>query len=367
MRRVFALTLCLFVLPAIENGDEIRAGVSAGRAFDSLPLPASGFQIYMLGELHGIAENEEAGIAYLKRLFAKSGVRDVAIEEDAFYEPDAQAFVDGRSDKLPEDLCLRAGILRRIRDLNREQPNAHIRVHLTDVDSPANVIREHLLVLRKRLTPAASVAIPDAADLKERGLDAVAALWRFSMDSRTRSELRTVEHSIRAFQDGLEASTGRGKGSPYLEDREQAIFSNMEDLVRSEKIPGLLVLYGDDHVSRSMRNDGGPKRNQPFAPVALRLAKAGIKVVSIVTFPLAGRFSWRGQSSDILWSADDGHLASGETFTKILAASQGASFLYIEKARQPGVMIPSQDLSSYAVDAYLLFRTATSMPNRCEH
>jgi hypothetical protein len=104
-----------------------------------------------------------------------------------------------------------------------------------------------------------------------------------------------VEHSIRAYQEGLEVDTGIAKGSPYLEDREQAVASNVEDILRVGKIRCLLVLYGSDHVSRIRRGDGGPKRDQPFSPLALRLEQSGIRVFSMVTFPLAGRSSWRGR------------------------------------------------------------------------
>lgn len=359
---IILLPLCGGAPPAVSQ--EIRPGVWAARAPQTLPLPTRGYQVYMVGELHGLEENADFELRYLALLRRKSGLRDVALEEKAVYEEDAQAFVDGASDTLPEALCLRAGILEGIRRLNAGPRNARIRVHLTDIDSPAGAIRRHLGAIRKRIAGSAGVSIPDATGIKEHGLETVGKLKQFRMDSRTQSELRTVEHSIRAYQEGLEVDTGIAKGSPYLEDREQAVASNIKDLIRVGKIRSLLVLYGSDHVSRTMRGDGGPNRDQPFSPVALRLERSGIKIFSVITFPLTGRSFWRGRVSDLPWTASDGRLESGETLDKVLAAAPETNFLYIDTKRQRA-LLPSEDISHYAVDAFLLFRSGTPMTNHC--
>ena len=43
----------------------------------------------------------------------------------------------------------------------------------------------------------------------------------------------------------------------------------------------LLVVYGADHVSRTARRDGGPNRNLPFQPTALRLSRRGVKACGV--------------------------------------------------------------------------------------
>jgi hypothetical protein len=362
--RTTVVLLALFGGAVTAVPQEMRPGVWAAPRMESLPLPKMGYQVYMVGEMHGLEENADFQLRYLTEVHSASGLRDVALEEKSVYEEAAQAFVDGKSDALPQALCLRAGVLDGIRRLNAAPGHARFRVHLTDIDSPAGAIREHLTVIRKRIPSSAGVSIPVATEIEERGLETVKQFQRFRMDARTRSELRTVEHSIRAYRDGLEVGTGTPKGSPYLEDREQAVASNIEDLIRIEKIRSLLVLYGCDHVSRTMRRDGGPNRDQPLAPVALRLERAGIKTVSVVTFPLAGRSFWRGRESELPWTAGDGHLESGETLDKVLSAAPEASFLYIDTKRQHA-LLPSEDISHYAVDGFLLFRSAAPMTNRC--
>jgi hypothetical protein len=344
---------------------EIRPGLWAGSQLQLLPLPTSGYQAYLVGELHGLEENEEMQLQYLTLLNRTSDLRDVAIEEDAVYEVEAQAYVDGKSETLPDALCLRAGVLHGIRRLNAGlSTDQRIRVHLSDIDSPAAAIRQHLVALTRRITNAANVSIPEASEIKERGLETVAQLKQFRLDSRAQAELRTVEQSIRACQQGFEAGIGSAKGSPYLEDREQAIASNLADVLRIPEIRSLLVLYGFDHVSKSKRKDGGPNRDQPFSPMALRLEQSGIKVFSLVTFPLAGRSFWRGKQSELPWTANDGRLASGETLDQVLLTVPQARFLYVDTKRER-VRLPSQDVSNFAVDAVLLFPSATQMKNHC--
>ena len=364
--RIAAITLALFLLPAPSAmAQEVRPGVSAGSKVEDLGLPTQGYQVYLIGEMHGVEETQDFLMQYLALLHKTSGLRDVALEEKGVYEEQAQAYVDGRSDTLPESLCLRADILGRIRTFNAGLPPAqHIRVHFTDVDSPAEAIRQHLVALQGQIPGAAGVRIPAASGIKEHGLQAVARLQRFPQDAHTRSQLRTVEYSIRAYQQGFEVGTGLSQGSSYLEDREQAVASNIEDLARSPEVRSLLLLYGGDHVSRAMRKDGGPARNQPFAPTALRLQQAGIRVFCIETLPLSGRTYWRGHAGEIYWTASDARLHSGETFDKVLASAPQARFFYIDMERE-ALVAPSLDLAKFVEDAWVFFSSGTPLTDHC--
>jgi hypothetical protein len=354
-----------FTGTAADLFQEVRPGVWAGRDTSSLPLADSGYQVYLLGEMHGVREIEAIFGQYMARLHASAGLRDVAIEEDAAYERDAEAYVEGKSNTIREELCLRAGILKTIRRFNEGRPaDGMIRVHLVDIDSPADSIREHLLALKQQVAGAASVRVPSLAAIKADGLKTVDELKRLTANAQILRELRTIQHSIRAYQEGLEVGTGPPKGSPYLEDREQAIASNIEDLLRNPGVPALLALYGSDHVSRSRRKDGGAKRDREFSPVALRLEQAGLRVFSLVTFPLSGRYYWRGRGSETLWTAKDGALANGESLDRLLASAHEPKLLYIDRKRER-VKLPSEDLSGFSVDAYLLIASATPMENYC--
>ena len=204
--------------------------------------------------------------------------------------------------------------------------------------------------------------VPETSEIKAQGLAAVSELQLLNMGARTRSDLRTAELSIRAYQHSFEVGIGQGEGSPYLEDREQAVASNIEDLLHTSGIDAVLVLYGWDHVSRSMRNDGGPNRDQPFAPAALRIEQVGVKTFSVVMFPLAGQSSWRGNHWDFPWHAADVHLSSGEALDKVVASAAQAHFIYANRER---VRLPINEVANYAVDSYLLFPSGTPLFDHC--
>jgi hypothetical protein len=343
---------------------EIRPGVWAAQQPEALPLPGAGYEAYLVGEMHGVQENAEFQLHYLEQLHHASGLRDIVIEERGVFENDVQAFVDGRLDVLPDSLCLRVDILQGIRRLNtRLKEDDRIRVHFTDIDSPPSAIRRHLLILQQRLG-ANKVRIPNEPDINKRGLETVARLKRLNLDPATRSEVRTVEFSILCLRQGLEFDVGPPKGSPYLDSREEAVTSNIVDLIRNRGIQPLLVVYGSDHVSRTPRQDGGPNRNQPFLPMALRLDQAGIKTFAVSTVPLEGRTFWRGRASEILGTAVDGHLTSGETLDKVLASASEMRLFYID-AKRERVRLPSEDISKTGVDAFLLFRSGGPIINRC--
>ena len=162
-------SLRLFLLAAALAGpaQEIRPGVWAGRDLGALPLPASGYEVYLLGEMHGVKETEGILAAFLARLHDGMGLRDVAIEEDGVYQRDAQAYVEARASAVPQPLCLRAGVLQAIRRFNEERKdNKLVRVHLIDIDMPATAISRHLAAIKERVAGAAALRMPAAGQIK---------------------------------------------------------------------------------------------------------------------------------------------------------------------------------------------------------
>lgn len=362
---LLAIAAVSLIAAAAGSGDGPRPGLSTGKTIDDLPVPASGYQVYLLGEMHGIVQNEQLFEQYLIRLNRESGLRDVAIEEDSVYAPDARAYVEGRRQTVPAPLCLRAGILEAVRRINQgRSPGETVRIHLVDIDTPAEAIRLHLESIRARIPAAARIAIPGVDSVASDGLQTVDSFERLTSDPALLGELRTVRRSILANRQGLEATTGQPRGSPYLDDREQSIADNIRDILALPGFRGVLAFYGSDHISKSMRRDGGPNRDRPFAPMALRLEQAGLKVFSLMTFPLTGRWAWRGRSQQMQWTPDEGRLESGETLDKVMRAAGPGSLIYIDRTKQK-VTLPSTDLTNSRTEAVLLFSGAQPLPNRC--
>jgi hypothetical protein len=364
MRRTWLWPLLLATATA-GSAQELRPGVWAANDATALPLPVSGYQVYLMGEMHGVKENAAIFGQYLSKLNTAGGLRDVAIEEKSVYEREAQAYVAGRSSSIPAELCLRANIIDTVRQLNqRRAVDQLIRIHLVDIDSPADAIRRHLQIIKEKMAGGTAVSVPDAAAIKTSGLKTVEELRRLPASGAFLGELRTIEHSIRALQLGFEVGIGQPNGSTYLDDREDAVAANIRDVLAAEDAHGVLGLYGDDHVAKVRRKDGGPDRNLTFAPMALRLQESGIKVFSVATFPLSGRFFWRGQQGEMMWTAQDGSMANGETMDRFLAKVQHPALLYVDPT-QERVMLPSQDVTRSGPDAFLLITTGTAMENRC--
>ena len=91
------------------------------------------------------------------------------------------------------------------------------------------------------------------------------ALLRLAIDQEVLGELRTLRLSIRAYQQGLDVGTHRFNGSPYPDDREEAIVSNIKDLLHKHGRP-VLAFYGNEHVSKTLLHDGGPNQDAVFIP-----------------------------------------------------------------------------------------------------
>jgi hypothetical protein len=347
------------------DAPQIRPGVWAAPQPEALPLPVQGYEAFLVGEMHGLQENVAFQLKYLEHLHHTSGLRDIAIEERGVYEGDAQAYVDGRSGVLPPSLCLRAALLDGIRRLNATlSVEERIRVHFTDIDSPASAIRLHLSMLQRRLG-ADGIRVPPESGIPKHGIETVAQLRRMNPDSTAQSELRTVELSIRSLQDGLEFDVGQFKGVPYLDSREEAVAANIADLLRLRGVASLLVVYGSDHTSRAeRRNFAGPRRDQLYTPMALRLQRAGIKGFSLLTLPLEGEAFWRGRTVPTYWTPEDAHLSTGETLDRVVAAAPDARSFFVDLQRER-IRLPGEDLNRMTVDAVLLFRSGTPMAERC--
>lgn len=361
---VNVLILILGVSAQAALAQELRPGVWDGPNLNTLPLPTSGYQVYLLGEVHGVKETQDVFMQYLAKLSAASGLRDVAFEERGVYQPEAEAYVEGRSNALPPQLCLRVEILGALRRFNQgRSANETVRVHFVDVDSPPPAIRQHLSSIQERITGAKAVRLPDAAHIKTRGLETVAALEQLTTDPQILHELRTVRYSILVVQQGLEFDIGQPKGRPYINDREEAIARNFMDLVHDGR--PVLALYGGDHISRKVRtNFAGQEWNQDYSPMALLLQDAGVKVFSMLTYPLSGSTSWRGRQLEIIWTPSEGHLDGGESLDRVLAAAPKATFFYVDRQTQH-IKMPNEDADNFVVDAVLLLRKATPMEDHC--
>src|SRR5690606_34184081 len=191
----------------------VRPGVYTAQHLDEIPLPTEGYQIYIVGEVHGVTEVHQLFADYLRRLHA-AGLRDVILEESQGYEPDASAFVLGETDTLIEGLCLRADVLQAIRDFNDElPPDGRVRVHLVDLNYTPAAVHAHLLDLQNRLGEAAEqVDIPPVEEFQQWDEYEMA-----SLAERLASVAEAEEPSPRILQEFATAQDSIGHWIAWVE------------------------------------------------------------------------------------------------------------------------------------------------------
>ena len=150
-----------------------------------------------------------------------------------------------------------------------------------------------------------------------------------------------------------------------MESREEAIAAHVKRIVSKNGFKGLLMQYGSEVVSKVERKDGGPHRDSVFAPMALRLARSGVRVFSVLTIPLRGTWQWRGRKGEMLWAPSDASLSTGESLDQLLVRAGRPKFLFVEAKRERRLKLSSHDLNKFRVDAYLLFASAAALIDQC--
>jgi hypothetical protein len=329
------MPVSLFCFQAVTR--DLPRGVIATNDPSSLPLPTSGYQVYLVGEAHGNQQTKAVLIGYLNLLYNKSSLRDVFLEEDQAYEEEAQSFVQGLRGSLPEGLCLRADILNLLREFNQGLPlDKKIRVHLVDIDSPERAIRQHLVSLINRIGASAeNIKIPEERFSLAGMGSIIERLTQLTSNREILSGLRTVKQSLILFDSGLRIHTGPFEGNPLDPIREEAITANILDVLNAVQPGSVLGLYGAAHVQKVTGSsaDFGRSASQ-FTPLSERLERAGIRVHRTICYPLGGVGLWRQQSFKLPQGqvASDFRLSSGETMEDLLRSAPDFEFFYFDFA-----------------------------------
>jgi hypothetical protein len=363
-----SLLLVAFALFCFGQED-LPEGVFAMNDPGNLQFPVSGYQVYLVGEMHGNQETKELFLSYLSQLYSRSNLRDVVLEEDQVYEEEAQAFVQNRRGDLPVGLCLRANILRGLHEFNQGLPvDKQIRVHLIDIDSPAQAIIQHLNQLKNRIgSPAKKIEIPEEKDLGTRGMNILNDLSVLAEDTAILSGLRTVRQSLIAYRDGVRIHIGKTEGNAAHPAREEAITANLLDVLKAAKPGPVLGLYGSLHVRRgsSILPDLVKGGTFQHIPMTGSLEKRGIKTYKICAEPMSGRFSWRQNEFDFPsdW-AEQYKVNGGKSVGDILQRAPDYKIFQFDFSK--GVRLSKNEENySEQFDTCVLFRKVTVVENEC--
>ena len=381
MRRTGVLAgilLVVVLLGGCAKNKEVRSGVYMSSDPADFPFPTSGYTVYIVGESHGNHETKLVFRSYLNKLYKEAGLRDVILEEDQAYESDANVYVRGSSETLPDGLCLRADILGQIREFNAELPDHEkVTVHLVDVDSPFPIIYKHLTELHSQMgSMGESVPVPELSEIKYANSEKLFGLLN---DLRSVSagqpdilnELDTVQLSLEWYYLGNRMDTGMPTGSrtQYAPIWEDVITKNVQYVLSQLNGKPVLAFFGLFH---GMKVDADP--NPPvkgFKSWAQRLTEDHVAVYSLAMFGASGTSSWRGEtfSSDEEF-LNDFKLADGTTLLSLFDSHVDSSIVYTDLRTEDNSTITlSSELLNFPAsrlfDGIIIFKKFTPMENTC--
>lgn len=371
---VCCLSGCVTQQSLPENVTVVRSGIFATNDITSIPFPTSGYDIYLVGESHGMHEIEMLFCDYLKDLNECTGLRDIALEEDNLYERKANQYINGDSDTLPAGLCLRTNILEGVRNINSALPDdKKIRVHLVDVDCTPEAIHEHLLLLQKEIGSSAEhIDIPSLSEFywleKDTMVDLVTQMKKTTEDDSLLHELETITSSMHFHKTGSDFGIGRGYIDPDgFPIREEQITKNIQYV--QEKTGGpILALFGSAHgmkVNASLGSQAPPD----MKPLAQQLIEGGAKVYSACVFPMSGEKYWRGSGASFQGDPTKIQFADGSTLESIMEAAPESNIIVIDLRvkRNANTLIKyfKEIPAGQIYDSFIVFREVTPMEDKC--
>ncbi|MCK4433585.1 MAG: hypothetical protein KAV48_06590, partial [Methanomicrobia archaeon] len=305
---------------------EVRPGVYVTNDLAALPLPISGYNIYLIGEQHSAHEIHQLFLTYLKMLHEAIGLRDIVLEISQGDERMLNEYLVGLIETFPSPgYKYISEILRGIREMNEALPeDEKIRVHLVVVDRDLSLVYEHLKMLQKEIGPdAEDIQLPPLEEFKELSEEELVELVdEFEaggeLSGSILNELSTIRSSIHfSFAGGY--SGGRSGMCMRLEAfsiREEAIAQNIQYLLQELNGAPLLVLFGSAHATKCKAYTYISKipGAEEIPMWAQRLVEYGVDVYSLCTFCLSGRVG----KGFIPISPNDIQFADGTTLDSML-------------------------------------------------
>ncbi|MEA1994450.1 MAG: hypothetical protein U9N35_08710 [Euryarchaeota archaeon] len=256
---------------------EVRPGVYMTNDPSALPLPTEGYDVYVIGERHGIYEIHQLFLAYIKMLHEANGLRDVILEAPLYDEEAVNEYVYGLSDTLPRDCRLgMEEVLSPLREFNASlSVDEKIRVHFVDADNWIIPIHQHLQSIEETIgAPARNIETPPLEEFEEcdeeKMLELVDRLVEVAESDAVLYELNIVERSVQR----LFATTGKAI------IRESIIAENIQYVLKELDGP-LLALYGASHASKS-------RIGLPCRSWVHRLTESCVSVYSLFATGISG-------------------------------------------------------------------------------
>ena len=368
-RVLTSVLLIVVLLSGCAKDIEVRPGVYMGNDPADFPFPTLGYTVYGVGETHGNKETKIVFQSYLQSLYKQTNLRDVILEEKQAYESDANAYVKGLTDSLPEGLCLRADILRQIREFDADLPDDEkVTIHLVDVDSPFSIIYKHLVELRSQTELSAeSIQIPEISELQYADLENVYALIdelrAISMENPDiLNGLDTVRLSLEWHYLGNDLDTGLGPSRSFYPMRENIITQNIQHVVTQLNGKPVLAFFGTSHGMKALA------AGMEMKSWAQRLVEENVSIYSMSVYGTSGNGYWRGEALDYAGSIDNIQFADGIRLMTLFDSypKNGIAYFDLQADENTTINLPPIDVPyGQLYDGLIIFKEFTPMENAC--
>ena len=305
-----AFFMIIFIAGCTEVKDiqEVRPGIYATNEIQLLPLPLSGYTVYVVGEDHGTREIHFLTLEYLKMLNKANGLRDIILEEPYGYEEMFSDYVQGTNEHILEISGMDSyapALLDGIRAFNETLPeDEKIRVHLVDVDSPLSAVHLHLQRLQHEIDVDA--AVPPFEEFeklsKADALHLVEKLEEKTEDPSLKEELETVESSLNFYFTGSEIGIGATSTTLTPEGchiREERITQNITILLQKLDGAPVLVKCGSWHAQKHQSMSSYTQ----VRPWAHQLTERGINIFALYAVGMSG-YMWHSSLGEISYHKD---------------------------------------------------------------
>jgi hypothetical protein len=300
---VCMLTGCIY-----SDTLEVRPGVYAAQYVDVLPLPTSGYDIYLIGEYHNQLEIHLFFLHYLEVLNKTTGLRDVVLEAEQYREKEFNDYILGIKDTIPPSYF--STILDGIKTLNESLLNDQkIRVHPVDVDFSLKSIQIHVGCIKEQVGPPAEhIEIPSVEDeqLGEKAISEILDRLMSVVQNNT-----AIFHEIETVQSSLEWYRADKVGASI---REKRIAANIQHVIDQQK--PVLALYGGFHTRKTTRM---APESQPWAQ---RLTTKGVNIYLVMVTSLSGTLATMDPESI--------YFNDGTTVKDVFEAEPECSIVYID-------------------------------------
>jgi hypothetical protein len=368
----------------------VRPGVYVTSELGTIPLPVSGYDVYLVGEApHAFCQVCILTAEYLRLLQETIGLQDLILEEPQVYERPFNEFVLGRTDTLPSHSRRWIGILLEVRALNERLPDADkIRLHLLDVDRSSWEIYSHLQAVREEIGAAAEpIEIPSRYEFEKWSLVDMLALADQLVEAAEDqapilSELTTVKRSIEFIHAEPLSQEEPLSGRVRVGIRESTIEGNIKHLLAALDGRSVLGLYGAWHTQKRQSQSVYAFER----PLAQRLTESGVNVYSLFVTGIRGRVGIGDENSMALRTdLNQIRFADDTTLGAVLETTPDHDLVYIDLRLEPnaairlGVLaavnwaeagrfagIDYQDaLAGEAYDGIILFGEVTPVQDAC--